>query len=87
MSRLAPEHIRAARYLLGWTATEFAKACMLSESTIRRFEQGLTPRLQQRTERDIRKVLEEQGIVIEPGESTDPAVICSDGFVVRRSSM
>lgn len=84
MGQLLPEHVRAARFLLGWTASDFARACMLSDGTIRRFENGLTPKLHQRTERDIRQVLEENGIVIEPGGGSDPSVTCSDGSIVRR---
>jgi len=85
MRSLIPEHVRAARYLLGWTATDLAKAAMLNETTIRRFERGLTPQLLPRTERDIRRVLEEHGIVFEPSDSAEPSITCSDGLVVRRS--
>ena len=84
MPALSPEHLRAARFLLGWSASELAQACGLAGTTIRRFELGLNPSLRPRTERDIRAVLEEQGIIFEDGEGDGPFVACSDGLVVRR---
>ena len=78
---LKPAHIRAARFLLGWTAGQLAEASMVGESTIRRFEtQG--GRLHARTERDLRRALTDAGVEFEQREAGVSSVTCDDGVTL-----
>jgi transcriptional regulator with XRE-family HTH domain len=82
---LKPAHIRAARFLLGWTAGQLAEASMVGESTIRRFEtQG--GRLHARTERDLRRALTDAGIRFDEGEPGTSSVTCDDGITLTLST-
>jgi len=79
--RLEPVHLVTARFLLGWSARELSEASHVAESTIRRFE-SKGGRLQDRTNHDLRRVLEEAGIVFGEGEPGDPHHKCADGLTL-----
>lgn len=85
MFSLRPEHLRAARYLLGWTRQELADHAMLSETTLRNFEGGRTTRLQRRTVRDILATLEKHGVIFDETDDRAVRVVCSDGVIARRA--
>ncbi len=79
---LTPEQVRAARFLLGWTATDLAQASLVAPRTIRRFENGEAS-LRIRTDRDIARALEEAGISFESDEPGEFLVRLRDGTVVK----
>src|SRR5215472_11675929 len=57
------EQIRAARGLLGWSATELARQAHVSPTTIVRCERGSgIPRVRMETLETVQRVLEEAGV-------------------------
>lgn len=82
---LKPEHCRAARNLLGWTAADLARASEVSEATIHYFEQGQR-KLQRRTERDLVGALEGAGIDWSSEAPGEPHHKCADGTVITLRS-
>jgi len=79
--RLEPDHLVTARFLLGWSSRELSEASHVAESTIRRFE-SRGGRLHQRTDHDLRRALEDAGIVFGEGEPGNPHHQCADGLLL-----
>ena len=78
---LKSEHCRAARYLLGWTASDLGRVSGVSHATIGRFERDeAVPH--PRTTRDLLRAFEEAGIKWIEGKPTTPHVQCGDGTTV-----
>lgn len=68
--------VRAARALLGWSATELAEACGVTIRTIQRLEASETLGEQRaETYKKVRAALEAQGIEFIGDPETSPGVI------------
>lgn len=71
---LSPEQCRAARALLDWTRAELAIKAAVGQATLADFEGGKPRNLYSRTLSDIRRALEEAGVIFIPGNGEGPGV-------------
>ena len=81
--RLEPAHLRAARFLLGWTMRDLARASLVGETTIRRFEKYGEPPLRERTQRDLLQALSAAGVDFIPGAPAELSITCRDGMTLK----
>lgn len=75
---LLPEHCRAARYLLGWSAQELAERSGVAVGTVTRFELEQV-QCRERTLRELIRAFEHAGVRLVPGDGSPVHVQCSDG--------
>lgn len=76
-----PEHCRQARSLLGWRLVDLSEASGVHLDTVARFERG--NRAHARTLRDLKRALEDAGIVFGPVDPKEPpSHRCKDGMLV-----
>ena len=70
---IIPEQCRAARALLGWSRQRLAKSADIAERTLVDFERGARSPLK-RTLADIRRTLDEAGIIFIDENDEEPEV-------------
>ena len=70
---IIPKQCRAARALLGWSRQRLAKSADIAERTLVDFERGVRSPLK-RTLADIRRALDEAGIILIDGNDEGPGV-------------
>nr|WP_020175354.1 helix-turn-helix transcriptional regulator [Methyloferula stellata] len=74
---ITPEQCRAGRALLGWSQDDLVEASKVTKSTIANFESGKREPYE-RTLTDLRRALEEAGVIFIDRNGNGPGVRLKD---------